>query len=169
VTHEDFESIDIRKELRAARSQPDQEFVSALAGRLPRDRHRLRATPRVALAFAVTIVALSVAAAFGGISEAATAVGNAVSSIVNVGTAPTPQKAQFNVVTKKAAAHKAANSSVNASQTPSSSGSASHVGAFIPAPADRKSPSFFQYGHPCPRPPPIPHPPKIPCRFNPVP
>ena len=159
MTHEDFEGIDIRQELRAARSQPDNEFVSMLVERVPRDHRRLRATPRVALAFAATIVALSVAAAFGGISEAATAVGNAVTSIVHVGTAPKPQKAKFHVVKKKAG-HKAV-------KTARPRGSVSHGGAFVPAPAGAQSPSFEQYHNPCP--PDEPRGPYIMCRWPPLP
>jgi hypothetical protein len=168
MTHEDFEGIDIRQELQAARSQPADEFVSRLSDRVRREHPRPRPTPRVALAFAATIAALAVAAAFGGLSEAASAVGNAVTSIVHVGKAPKVHNVK--------AHHAAPNSSVPG-KPPAGNNPPSPPGGNGPSPTPAPgpggslggggSPSSSQYHGPCP--PDMPRGPYIHCTWPPVP
>jgi hypothetical protein len=98
MSNDDFDGLNVRKELRAARSTPTEEFVSRLVHRVGaeephRARRRRVASYRPALAIAATLSALVVAGAFGGISEAAATVAGAVSSIVHVGQVSKPQPA----------------------------------------------------------------------------
>jgi hypothetical protein len=93
VTRDEFDGIDIRRELSVARPEPTDEFVSMLADRVRAEQPRRGIAPRMALAFAMTVAGLAVAAAFGGISQAASSVEGAVSSIVHVGQKAKPSHA----------------------------------------------------------------------------
>jgi hypothetical protein len=136
------DDIDIKRELHAARPEASHEFVSMLADRVHEGRARRRVAPRMALAFAATVGALAVAAAFGGISQAASSVENAVSSIVHVGhkaKPPTPTTGK---------------GSVTAAPTSSSASSAStgpNGGSHKPPPplGSPGSPSEDEYGRTC--------------------
>jgi hypothetical protein len=175
MTHEDFERIDIRQELRAARSQPEHEFASTLAERVRREHRRPRATPRAVLAFAATIVALAVVGAFGGISEAASTLSNAVSSIVHVSKPSKPHatKTQSRGGAPATIARSGSTSSglgtSSSGQGVSSVGQGATAGGGGPqAPAaPGASPSATQYHQPCP--PDEPRGPYIICRFPPLP
>jgi hypothetical protein len=88
------EGIDLRSELLAARPKPSDELVSTIVESVQAEHSRLRvASRRPALALAMTFVALGVAAGFGGISEAAVTVGDAVGKIVHIGTKAKPHHA----------------------------------------------------------------------------
>jgi hypothetical protein len=118
MSNDDFDDLNVRKELRAARSTPTEEFVSRLVHRIgaeePRrlPRRRVRSY-RPAFALAATLSAFVVAGAFGGISEAAATVAGAVSSIVHVGQVSKPQPASTpqRAVQPQAAQPQAASSS----------------------------------------------------------
>jgi hypothetical protein len=140
----DHDDVDIRRELREARHEPAEEFVAMLASRVQAPEPRRRAAPRVALAFAMTLAALAVAAAFGGVSQAAFAVESAVSSVVNVGHKTRPHQAGT------AAGATVSTSSANGSHA-QLSGGPSRGGSHQPPPVVKpsKSPSGDQYNPGC--------------------
>jgi uncharacterized membrane protein YgcG len=150
VRRDEFEGIDIRRELRQARPEPTREFASTLANRVQAEAPRRRVAPRMALAIAMTIVGLAVAAAFGGISQAASSVEGAVTSIVHVG-----HKAKAKP--KRAQTHKASGTKASAATTGAANGSqaqaggSSHGGGYQPPPAVQPptSPSSDQYTTGC--------------------
>jgi hypothetical protein len=75
----------LERELRAARPEPRQEFLSAVESRISRESGRRRAgSLRLGLAGAVTAAMVISLAAFGGLGYAATGVGNAVKTAVHV-------------------------------------------------------------------------------------
>jgi hypothetical protein len=164
MTQADFDGMDIRQELRAARSQPDKEFASRLADRVRREHRRPRMTPRTVLAFAATIVALAVVGAFGGISEAATTLSDAVSSIVHVSKPSKPHATKANARTGGSASSTAKTGSSSTGQGITLGGGGS--GAQAPS-APGTSPSSEQYHNPCP--PDQPRGPYIMCRWPPLP
>jgi hypothetical protein len=153
VTRDEFEGIDIRRELRAARPEPTSEFTSMLADRVRADEPRRRVAPRMALAFVMTVAGLAVAAAFGGISQAAYTVEGAVSSIVHVGHKAKPSHAP---TASGATASSASKNAPGASSTASNDshskfgGGSSHGGSHQPPPVQLPgSPAANQYGRGC--------------------
>jgi hypothetical protein len=140
VTHDDFDGIDIRRELRASRPNPPGEFTSMLADRVRGEQPRRRVAPRIALTLTTTVAALAVAAAFGGISQAAYGVEGAVSSIVHVGQKAKPHQA---VTKSKPVAPQTSHSRFG--------GGASHGATHQPPPQVQppQSPSQDQYNPGC--------------------
>jgi hypothetical protein len=145
VTQDEFDGIDIGRELRAARPVPSEEFVPRLAGRIRTEQpeRRLGVVPRPVLVAAATAVAIIVAGAFGGISEAAYTVEHAVTSIVHVSQKKAP------VIHKQAPHHSAVVARQRSSSTASTAGSASVQQAppihLPPVPSFSVSPSDVQY------------------------
>jgi hypothetical protein len=72
------EHDDLEAELRRYRPEPRREFLSALSADLDRRRRRPIAVRRTAFAAAMTVVMLSVFAAFGGIGYASSAAKDAI-------------------------------------------------------------------------------------------
>ena len=151
MTHDEFEGMDIRQELRDARPRPSNEFVSRLVARVGREEDRPRRVPvgsRAVVAFAATAAALVVAGAFGGISEAAFAVENAVSSIVHVGQKAKPHHPAAAKPGKSAGASQGSSASTS---TPTDAGfSVGGKNAGPPKIVPSVSPSDNQYIPECP-------------------
>jgi hypothetical protein len=70
----------VESELRAARPAPREEFVAGLASEI-RSRRRIR-RPRIALGLAMAAVMATMFATFGGLGYAASAVSQAVRTVV---------------------------------------------------------------------------------------
>lgn len=152
MAQDEFDGIDIGGELRASRAEPTPEFASRLADRVRAEVPRRRVAPRLPLAFAATVVALVVAAAFGGVSEAAYTVENAVTAIVHVGHKAKPHRPSA-TRTGTASASSATSSGVSStsgSHSNSVSGP-SHGGSHQPPPLVQPptSPSIDQYNPGC--------------------
>jgi hypothetical protein len=147
VTRDEYDGMDIGRELRAARPEPTGEFSSRLVDRVRVEQPRRRVAPRAVLAFATTVVALAVAAAFGGVSEAAFTIEGAVSSIVHVGHKAKPHHASTATNTTTSAS---STSSATASH-PKYGGGPSQGAALQPPPRVQPpgSPSQDQYNSGC--------------------
>jgi hypothetical protein len=145
VTRDEFDGIDIRRELRAARPEPTDGFVSMLADRVRTEQPRRRVAPRMALAFAMTVAGLAIAATFGGISQAASTVEGAVSSIIHVGQKAKPAHAP---AVSGAPAKSASKSASNGSHS-QFGGGPSHGSHQAPRVQLQGSPAANQYGRGC--------------------
>ena len=164
--NDDLEDLNLREELRAARSTPSEEFTSRLVHRLGADeprRGRRVGSYRPALAIAATLSALVAAGAFGGISEAAHTVGGAVSSIVHIGHVSKPHhavkshaaslKSKAASSKSRAASSKSSAASSKSSTTPGSQGAFGGTdgsGTIIAPPLPPSGgPADFQYRSGC--------------------
>ncbi len=114
----EFESIE--RELRAARSQPNDEFTSKMtrrvedAGELPASRRRRSFAPQIGIAVALTAALLLPMAAFGGFAAASGAVKSAASStktsVSKIVSKPKAKPKQSKLAAKKSKAAAAARS-----------------------------------------------------------
>jgi hypothetical protein len=152
VTRDELDGIDIRHELRSARTEPTGEFASTLAHRVRAEQPRRRIAPRMALAFAMTVAGLAVAAAFGGISQAASTVEGTVSSIIHVGHKAKP-KPHHAPAASGTTASSASKSTANGSHTKFGGGSSHHAGHQASHQPPRGqlpgNPAANQYGRGC--------------------
>jgi hypothetical protein len=82
----------VESELRAARPAPREEFVTGLAGEIRGRAQRRIRRPRIALGLAMVVVMATMFATFGGFGYAASAVSQAVKTVVPAAkpSAPTP-------------------------------------------------------------------------------
>jgi len=103
------EHDDIEAELRSYRPEPRREFLASLSADLDRRRRRPMAVRRTAFAAAMTVVMLSVFAAFGGIGYASSAAKDAVKV--------TKVAKLVGISSNKASPHKASHSPVKSNGT----------------------------------------------------
>jgi hypothetical protein len=82
----------VESELRAARPVPREEFVTNLTAEIRARSHRTAGRPRFALGFATVVVMATLFGTFGGFGYAASAVSQAVKTVVPASkpAAPTP-------------------------------------------------------------------------------
>ena len=87
---------DIERELRAARPEPRDAFVTAVADDIRHARRSRFARRRVAVATAIAVGMLSAFGAFGGFGYAASAASKAAKAVAgNNGNGPSPAQSQY--------------------------------------------------------------------------
>ncbi len=149
-----YDDVEIGRELEAARPEASDELVSRIAARVHASRSRQRPsaysrslTPRVALAFGTTVALLAVAAAFGGVSQAASGISSAVTAVVHIGQKPHAQKPSPAATrTTGARVSSAAAAQAGATGTAAATGGAAASSSASPS---QVQPSQAQYSQPC--------------------